>query len=366
MTPLLPELARSFLDLWHHFDGAEASRTDRFGPAPILASFDDKTLKQHAAAFRSLAHAVEELELDQLDDEVDRTILIDAIRVRLRRVEHDRPDRRSPALWLDRLAAIVVARPGDQAMLDAIPAWAAALRQSVSKPSIGNLQVALELLADVRAAVSDPGAAEALAGLETFFRHDVVVDGGTAAGALGEDQVTWHLHHEFKLEMTAAQAERRLIALVESSAADLETGRSLDAAAGSGARVAAAAEPREIRRRLAAPEWLSAMDLFSGHRSAGERHVALVVAGLDLAMQLGRIGAAEGVAKLTDRLPSRRDQIRRVVVAPLESVGTALLAAEWQAVASARNAAPPDLIATATARGLFHPALAAWALGADA
>ncbi len=364
--PLLPELALSFLDLWHHFDGVEASRTDRFGPAPVLASLDDQTLTQHAAAFRSLAHAVEELELDSLDEEVDRTILIDAIRVRLRRVEHDRPDRRSPALWLDRLAAIVVARPDDQAMLEAIPAWAAALRGTVSKPSIGNLHVALELLTELRPAVTHPAAAEALAGLETFLRHDAGVDGAADAGALGEDQVTWHLHHEFKLEMTAAQAERRLIALVESSAADLETGRSVVAAAGSGARAAAAAEPREIRRRLAAPEWLSAMDLFSGHRSAGERHVALVIAGLDLAIQLGRIGAAEGVAKLTDRLQSRREQVRRVVVAPLESVGTVLLAAEWQAVARARDAAPPDLIAVATARGLFHPALAAWALGADA
>ena len=209
---LLPELARSFLDLWHHFDGAEASRTDRFGPAPVLVPFDDKALKQHAAAFRALAHAVEELELESLDEEVDRTILIDAIRVRLRRVEHDRPERRSPALWLDRLAAVLATRPDDQALLDTIPDWTAALRRTVSKPSIGNLQVALELLADVRGAVTDGGAAEALAGLETFLRHDVEVDPTAAAGALGEDQVTWHLHHEFKLELTAAQAERRLIA----------------------------------------------------------------------------------------------------------------------------------------------------------
>jgi len=363
---LLPDLARSFLDLWHHFDGADASRTDRFGPAPVLAPFDDQTLKQHGAAFRSLAHAVEELELESIDEEIDRTILIDSLRVRLRRVEHDRPERWNPALWLDRLAAIVSARAGDPALSAAIPDWTAALRATVKKPPIGHLQVALDLLAEARAAVEDPAAAEALAGLDTFFRHDVEADGTATAGALGEDQVTWHLHHGFKIEMTAAQAERRLIGLVESSAADLEAGRLAAAGTGAGARVAAAAEPREIRRRIVAPEWLAAIDLFSGHTSPGERHVALVIAGLDLAIQLGRIGAAEGVARLSDRLPSRRDRVRRVLVAPLESVGAVLLAAEWDAVARARGESPAELLAGALSRGLFHPALAAWALAADA
>ena len=363
---LLPDLARSFLDLWHHCDGAEASRTDRFGPAPVLAPFDDPTLKLHGAALRSLAHAVEELELESLDEEIDRTILIDSLRVRLRRVEHDRPDRWNPALWLDRLAAVIAARPEDQAVLDAIPAWIAALRATVTKPPIGHLEVALELLAEVRGVMHDPAGADALAGLETFFRHQAEADGATGAGALGEDQVTWHLHHEFKIEMTATQAERRLIGLVEASAADLESGRPVAAGAGPDARATAAAEPREIRRRLVAPEWLTAIDLFAGRISPGERHVALVIAGLDLAIQLGRIGAAEGVARLTDRLPSRRDRVRRVLVAPLESVGAVLLAAEWHALARARDELPPDLIATARERGIFHPALAAWALGIDA
>lgn len=362
---LLPDLARSFLDLWHHFDGAEASRSDRFGPAPVLASFDDTTLKQHGAAFRSLAHAVEELELESLDEEIDRTILIDSLRVRLRRVEHDRPDRWNPALWLDRLAAVIATRREDQAVLGALPEWMAALRATMTKPPIGHLEVALELLAEVRGVIQDPAGADALAGLETFFRHEVEADGAAGAGALGEDQVTWHLHHEFKIEMTAMQAERRLIALVEASAADLESGRPVVGGVGPEARAAAAAEPREIRRRIVAPEWLTAIDLFSGHTSPGERHVALVIAGLDLAIQLGRIGAAEGVARLTDRLPSRRDRVRRVLVAPLESVGAVLLAAEWQAVARARGESPPALIATALDRGVFHPALAAWALGID-
>ena len=360
---LLPDLARSFLDLWHHFDGVEAGRTDRFGPAPVLAPFDDPTLKEHGAAFRSLAHAVEELELESLDEEIDRTILIDSLRIRLRRVEHDRPDRWNPALWLDRLAAVIAIRPDDPGVLDAIPGWTAVLRDTVTKPPIGHLQVSLELLAEVRAMVEDRTASDALAGLEAFLRHELEADGAAAPGALGEDQVTWHLHHEFKIEMTAAQAERRLIGLVEASAANLEAGGPVVDGGGPGAR--AAAEPREIRRRILAPEWLTAIDLFTGHTSPGERHVALVIAGLDLAIQLGRIGAAEGVARLTDRLPNRREQVRRVLVAPLESVGAVFLTAEWHALAQARGAAPSELIGHALQRGAFHPALAAWALGTD-
>ena len=269
-------------------------------------------------------------------------------------------------MWLDRLAAVIAIRPDDPGVLDAIPGWTAVLRDTVTKPPIGHLQVALELVAEVSATVKGRPAAEALAGLEAFLRHELEADGAAAAGALGEDQVTWHLHHEFKIEMTAAQAERRLIGLVEASAADLEAGRPVAGGGGPGARAAAAAEPREIRRRILAPEWLTAIDLFTGHTSPGERHVALVIAGLDLAIQLGRIGAAEGVARLTDRLPNRREQVRRVLVAPLESVGAVFLAAEWHALAEARGAAPPELIEDALQRGVFHPALAAWALGADA
>ncbi len=361
---LLPELGQSFLDLWHHFDGAEAGRTDRFGPPPTLAPFNDKTLKLHGAAFRSLAHAVEELELDSVDDEIDRTILIDSIRVRLRRVEHDRPDRRNPALWLDRLAAIVRSRPDDQALSDAIPSWVAALQSTVKKPPLGYLHVALGLLAEIRASQSDPAAALALATLDGFLRHDLAADAGPDAGALGEDQVTWHLHHEFKIEMTAAQAERRLIALVEASAADLEAGRPPADGSGSAAWASVVVAGREIRRRITAPEWLTAIDLYSGYLSPGERHVALVIAGLDLAIQLGRIGAAEGVAKLTDRLPSREAQIRRVIVAPLESVGAVLLAADWHALGQSRGELPPLLLERAFHHGTFHPALAAWAFSA--
>ncbi len=362
---LLPELAESFLDLWHHFDGVEAGRTDRFGPAPALVPFNEKTLKLHSAAFRSMAHAVEELELDSIDDEIDRTILIDSIRVRLRRVEHDRPDRRNPALWLDRLATVVASRPDDQAVWDAIPSWVAALQSTVKKPPLGCLEIAIAMLEELRATVTAPAAAEALAGLDGFLRHDLAAEAGPDAGSLGEDQVTWHLHHEFKIEMTAAQAERRLIALVEASAADLEAGRPPAGGGGAAAWASVAVAGREIRRRITAPEWLTAIDLYSGYLSPGERHVALVIAGLDLAIQLGRIGAAEGVAKLTDRLPSRGAQIRRVIVAPLESVGAVLLAADWHALGQARGEVPPELLGLAFQRGTFHPALAAWALGTN-
>lgn len=81
MTADLTALLASYLDLARHLDpmrhpdGAPAETQQRLG------RFDVPWLVAQAAALRSIAHAIEDLEdVEALDDEVDRTALLDTIR----------------------------------------------------------------------------------------------------------------------------------------------------------------------------------------------------------------------------------------------------------------------------------------------
>lgn len=81
MTADLTALLASYLDLARHLDpmrhpdGAPAETQQRLG------RFDAPWLVAQAAALRSIAHAIEDLEdVEALDDEVDRTALLDTIR----------------------------------------------------------------------------------------------------------------------------------------------------------------------------------------------------------------------------------------------------------------------------------------------
>ena len=94
------DLCRSFLDLWYHFDPAAATRAGAAGQDERLGAFDADSVRLHVAGLRSIAGAVEDLDIEDTDDEIDRTGLLDHLRVLLFRIEHEYPWRRNPALWV--------------------------------------------------------------------------------------------------------------------------------------------------------------------------------------------------------------------------------------------------------------------------
>jgi len=97
------ELERSYFDLRWHFDPVAATLAgltlydDRFGrySAPVLAP--------HLAALRSLSAALEEVSADDLATEIDRTALLNEIRVTIWLFEKDRPQAKNPEFWLTHL-----------------------------------------------------------------------------------------------------------------------------------------------------------------------------------------------------------------------------------------------------------------------
>jgi uncharacterized protein (DUF885 family) len=99
-APGLRQLAESYFDLRWHFDPVEGSAAGSPACDGRLGSFSDESVRLHLAALRSLGSAAEELALDGLEDEIDRTALLYDIRVSEHRFRRERPHRRDPGLWI--------------------------------------------------------------------------------------------------------------------------------------------------------------------------------------------------------------------------------------------------------------------------
>src|SRR5439155_1168400 len=97
------EIERSYFDLRWHLDPVGATQAgvktydDRYG------RFSPGALAPHLAALKSLAAALEETTADLVEDEIDRTALLNEIRVTLRRFERERPQAKNPGFWLSHL-----------------------------------------------------------------------------------------------------------------------------------------------------------------------------------------------------------------------------------------------------------------------
>src|SRR5438105_5374406 len=91
------EIEKAYFDLRWHLDPVAATQAgvkaydDRYG------RYSPPALVPHLAALKSLAAALEETTADELEDEIDRTALLNEIRVVLRRLQHHRPQAQRPA-----------------------------------------------------------------------------------------------------------------------------------------------------------------------------------------------------------------------------------------------------------------------------
>lgn len=241
-------LCRSFLDLWWHFDPAAATQAGVQGHDGRLGAFDAGSIREHVAALRSIAGAVEELELEDTADEIDRTALLDHLRVLQFQLERELPWERNPALWLDHLIAafggLLARPPGDAqvgaAALDrlrAVPRFLKDARAAVRSPPLILRDTALAQLpglsalfaaaaerfaGDWSAEAGEAAAAltEAHTALEQYGAalRALAPDPDPHAVALGEEAVDRRLHHEHASIHNAAEVWRgalRLAAEVE-------------------------------------------------------------------------------------------------------------------------------------------------------
>lgn len=275
MPSVTDAVARSYLDLRWNFDPAAGTAAGDAASDARLGSFDDVSVRRQLAAFRAMAGAVEEMEIAGLQDEIDRTALLDDIRVTIFRFQHERPHVHDPAFWVAHLFGAyqgLLDRAGDDAerradaalaRLVATPQFLANAAATLKHPPSVMVDTALTMLeggAGLPGAVAEafsarvPARAEALrvaaheaaAALASFrgtLIEDLQANPAELAFAVGEDEFNRRLHHEHALRATAPELWRYGLRLVEQCDADLREGAG---------RVAPGAHWAETVRRLRA------------------------------------------------------------------------------------------------------------------
>ena len=233
----IDDLCRSYLDLKWHFDPAAASSAGAVSEDGRLGSYDADGMRAHLSAFRAMTAAVEEADPDDLQDEVDRTALLDEIRSVVSRFEVERPHVRNPEFWLSHLFQGVYAllsrpagslaerAPAAVARLKEAPAFLDAARATIKNPPVVFVDTALgmlggggELLVQMAAALSEvapelapevtTATRDVLESLTRFGRaltEEIEPDGAPRAFAIGEDQFDHRLHQEHALRATAPE-----------------------------------------------------------------------------------------------------------------------------------------------------------------
>lgn len=261
----LDDLCRSYFDVRWHFDPAQGTRAGNVESDARLPALDAGAVRLQLATLRSLAGAAEEMAVEDDDEEIDRTALLDDLRTTIFRFEAERPHRHNPAAWLSALCQAwqsLLAHPGRssveraQAALARLEGADAVLRSGLATlkaPAVLFTDEVLELVPAARVLparlaaaaagwlpeLGEPLAAAArsadgaIAHFGEQLRSAVTPTADPAAFAVGEEEFNHRLHYEHALHATAPELWRwaqrsveELVAAVAAAAARAEQGRS--------------------------------------------------------------------------------------------------------------------------------------------
>ena len=245
------EVERSYFDLRWHFDPVAASQAGVFAQDHRYGRYSPEALRPHLAALKALGNALEEAGADDLDDEIDRTALLNEVRVTLHRFENERPQAKNPEFWISHLLGglhhLVLRRDRApaaraaalRARLEDVPALLKEARATLSEPVRLHAETALhmaeaglglirEIPGAAGAEVPDQtdglvAAADAAAVALTDFTRDLErwSETGSDLFAVGEDAFNFRLHYDHALRDTAPELWRYGHGLKDEIVADL-------------------------------------------------------------------------------------------------------------------------------------------------
>ncbi len=413
MTPLAG-LLDSYLDLRWHFDPAAASAAGVVSADARLGAFDARAMREHVAAFRSIAGAIEDVELDQLDDEIDRTALLADVRTLTARFEQERPHVRDPGFWIahghDAIAALMAREPADAAApaafarISALPALLGAARATLRRPPVLLVDAALaglgpvgELLvrAAARFGAAAPGGGEAMnaavtAALQALarfgmaLRDEIEPEADWARAALGEDWFERRVQEAYAVQSSVAELARWADETLDRTAgaravgapADVPESRDLVGAQ----ERAIAGLPSPIRRAIRSPVavegwalYASGVDADTDPRWLRQLCYAAGRLAVDVGLHARGMGPADAARLLTDRAGMTTEaaerEVRRAAAYPTRGLAAA---AGYRDILRLRDAYA-DASVAASGRDAFHaallrygalpPGLAGWGMG---
>src|SRR5260370_2969587 len=198
------DLERSYFDLRWHRDPVAATEGGVKAYDGRYGRFSPEALSPHLAALKAVASALEEAATDQLEDEIDRTALLNEIRVAVRRLERERPQAKNPGFWLSHLLSglhVLLSRgdrsPEEKAValtgrLEDVPRLLADARATLVEPVRVFVETALRVNEGGRVLVREVGAALAARTGAPAERRAAAADGARAAlTAFGADLARW-------------------------------------------------------------------------------------------------------------------------------------------------------------------------------
>lgn len=246
---LSDELCRSYLDLRWHFDPAAATLAGIEAQNGRLGQYDAASVREHLAAFRAIEAGIEELAIQDAADEIDRTALLDDVRVTIFRLQNEQPHVRNPAFWMLHLAeALSGLLPVDGgrvgsvlARLRGVPAFLESAEATLTRPGRTFLDTALALTGPVVDLVSrlareyhgiagneaDALNLAAVAAEAAVARFRLVLDADLSLHAdeqgvaVGAEQYDRLLHHQHAVTAGAPELWRVLLRLEEETEATL-------------------------------------------------------------------------------------------------------------------------------------------------
>ena len=245
------DIERSFFDLYWYLDPVAATQAGVPGHDDRYGRYSSAALSPHLAALKSIASALEETAVDDLEQEIDRTALLNEIRVMLRRFEKIKPQATNPEFWLSHLLGglhhllLSADRTPDEKALAAIgrlediPAFLDDLRATLEEPVrvfvetaarmtdggrllIKELSTALGSQAPLHATRLAMAADQAREALSNFDANlDRWLEMGSEHFAIGEDSFNFLLHYQHALRDTAPELWRYGLRLKEEIEQDL-------------------------------------------------------------------------------------------------------------------------------------------------
>jgi len=245
----LSQLVDSYFDLKWQMDPVEATGAGLSEHDTRFGAFDTQSVREYLAALRSIAGALEACEVDSLDDEIDRTALLNDVRVGIHRLETECPHEHDPVFWathaLEGLYLLLALRDRSHEHRSR----AAAERVDVLP---GFLDTAMETLGECPRVFVEMGAEIAAAGAKLVQQvaRELAPEGDTGFAAkceaaelalnnfadgilteklngnetdfaIGEESFNFRLHYEHALQATAPQLWRYGLQLVEEVEAEL-------------------------------------------------------------------------------------------------------------------------------------------------
>jgi hypothetical protein len=237
------DLVDSYLDLKWHIDPVEATGAGLAQHDGRYGDYQAEEIKRSLAALRSLESALEAVATDSLTDEVDRTALLNDLRVTVNRFKKERPHERNPLFWvshaLDGLYLLLAQRDrtiehrnrtlGER--LKSLPGLLASAKATLSRcpavlteAAVAVTESGVSLVDDVAAALIESGdadgssagtmAREALTAFSDDLRQRLEEGDGVGIG-IGEDAFNFRLHFQHALKANAPQLWRFGLRLIE-------------------------------------------------------------------------------------------------------------------------------------------------------